>query len=66
MKIIVNGEEREIGDGILLSTLIQELGISCARVAVEKNREIIPPEAYENTQLKQGDRLEIVSFVGGG
>ncbi len=66
MKIIVNGEEREIGDGILLSTLIQELGISCARVAVERNREIVPPEVYEKTQLKQGDRLEIVSFVGGG
>ena len=66
MKIIVNGEEREIGDGILLSTLIQELGISCARVAVERNREIVPPDLYEKTLLEEGDALEIVSFVGGG
>lgn len=66
MKIVVNGEERDVVDGILLSVLIEELGISCARAAVERNREIVPPERYGETELQQGDRLEIVSFVGGG
>jgi len=66
MKILVNGEEKDVADGILLSVLIEEVGISCARAAVERNREIVPPEAYDKTPLHEGDRIEIVSFVGGG
>jgi len=66
MKIIVNGEERDVMDGVLLSNLIEELGISCARVAVERNRSIVPPELFGKTELEEGDRLEIISFVGGG
>ena len=66
MKVTVNGEEREVEDGILLSGLIEELGISCSRVAVERNRSIVPPDAYDKTQLEHGDSLEIISFVGGG
>ena len=66
MKITINGEERKMQQGTILSVLIEELGISCARVAVERNREIVPPEAYSETRLEEGDQLEIVSFVGGG
>jgi thiamine biosynthesis protein ThiS len=66
MNVIINGENREVSDRILLSTLIEEMGISSTRVAVERNRRIVPPEEYGNTRLAEGDRLEIVSFVGGG
>jgi thiamine biosynthesis protein ThiS len=66
MKIFINGEEREVIGGVLLSSLIEELGISCARVAVERNRSIVPPESFDKTELEEGDRLEIISFVGGG
>lgn len=66
MKIVVNGEDKDVKHGIVLSVLIGELGISCARVAVERNRKIVPPEAYDTTTLHEGDQLEIVSFVGGG
>ncbi len=66
MKIKVNGEERTIKEGTLLSGLLEELGLSTARVAVELNREIVPPEAYGDTTLGEGDVLEVVSFVGGG
>ncbi len=66
MKVIVNGEEREVEKGIMLSNLIEELGISCARVAVERNREIVAPDIYNKTELEEGDQLEIVGFVGGG
>jgi len=66
MKVIVNGEEREVEKGIMLSNLIEELGISCARVAVERNREIVAPDNYNKTELEEGDQLEIVGFVGGG
>lgn len=66
MKITVNGEERDAPDGSLLSALIESLGISCSRVAVERNREIVDPGVYDKTTLSEGDQLEIVSFVGGG
>jgi thiamine biosynthesis protein ThiS len=66
MKVIVNGEEREVAKGVMLSNLIEELGISCARVAVERNREIVAPHIYNKTELEEGDQLEIVGFVGGG
>ncbi len=66
MEIFINGEEKEVKDGVLLSNLIKELGISCARVAVERNRTIVPPEDFDKTELEEGDKLEIISFVGGG
>ncbi|NOY53352.1 MAG: sulfur carrier protein ThiS [Deltaproteobacteria bacterium] len=66
MKIKLNGEEREIAEGMALSGLLQELRFSTARVAVELNREIIPPEVYGETTLADGDVLEVVGFVGGG
>jgi sulfur carrier protein len=66
MKITINGDEREIKQKTSLSTLIEELGISCNRVAVERNHHIVPPGKYDQTELQAGDNLEIVSFVGGG
>jgi sulfur carrier protein len=66
MKIRINGEEKEIGDGLNLSGLLDELEIRPGRVVVELNRTIISRQAQESILLKEGDVLEIVHFVGGG
>jgi len=66
MKLKINGEEREIADGLTVTALLEELKIRPARVVVERNREIVAREAYGITRLADGDNLEIVHFVGGG
>jgi sulfur carrier protein len=66
MKLQINGEERELPDGLTLAELLHQLGMKADRVAVELNREIVRREAWPQTPLKTGDRLEIVQFVGGG
>ena len=66
MKVHVNGEEKEIAEGLSLAGLLNELQIRPGRVVVELNRTIIAREAHESTSLKHGDMLEIVHFVGGG
>lgn len=66
MKLKINGEEREIADGLTLTALLEELKIRPARVVIERNREIVAREAYGATRLADGDTLEIVHFVGGG
>jgi thiamine biosynthesis protein ThiS len=66
MKLTINGDEREIVDGLTVTTLLEELKIRPARVVVERNREIVPRDAYGATPLADGDILEIVHFVGGG
>ena len=66
MKICINGEEKEILDGLNIAGLLDELEIRPGRVVVELNRTIISRQAQESTLLKEGDVLEIVHFVGGG
>ena len=66
MKLKINGEEREIADGLTLAALLEDLKIRPARVVIEHNREIVAREAYGVTRLAEGDTLEIVHFVGGG
>jgi sulfur carrier protein len=66
MKIKINGEEKEIGDGVTIATLLEQLQIRPARVVVERNRDIVSRDAYGATSLSEGDTLEIVHFVGGG
>ena len=65
MEIIINGESRAISP-ITVSQLLAELAIDPRRVAVELNLDILPKSSYEATLLSDGDRLEIVHFVGGG
>ena len=65
MEIQINGEPRTVGPISLLELLVT-LDINPARVAVERNREIVPKREYETTLLADGDTLEIVQFVGGG
>jgi len=66
MKIRVNGEEKEIADGLNVAHLLEKLQIRPARVVVELNRDIVSREAHGSTLLKEGDAIEIVHFVGGG
>jgi len=65
MNLIVNGDERRI-TAETLSALVEELGMKPDRVAIELNREIVHKEQWPQTRLQDGDRLEIVHFVGGG
>ncbi len=65
MNLTVNGETREVSADTL-NALVEQLGMKPDRVAIELNREIIPRERWPQTRLNDGDRLEIVHFVGGG
>jgi sulfur carrier protein len=69
MKLYLNGDEREFSDipsPFTLTSLVEILGMKSDRVAVELDREIVSRERWSQTLLKDGDRLEIVHFVGGG
>jgi sulfur carrier protein len=71
MTLHINGEARNFADPtspaeFTLATLIESLNMKSDRVAVELNREIAPRDLWSQTILKDGDRLEIVHFVGGG
>ena len=65
MRLVINAEERELA-ATKLDALVAELGMKADRVAVELNREIVPRARWSETALHDGDRLEIVHFVGGG
>jgi thiamine biosynthesis protein ThiS len=66
MKLQINGEPREFAAPLTLAGLLQQLSMKADRVAVELNRNIVPRGQWEHTALAEGDRLEIVQFVGGG
>ena len=66
MRITVNGEERAVADGATLEALLESLGIDRRKVAIERNLEIVPRSAYGQTLVAEGDKLEIVHFIGGG
>jgi sulfur carrier protein len=66
MNLLINGESQEFSGGMTLAALVEHLGMKPDRVAVELNLQIISRVAWADTTLKDGDRLEIVHFVGGG
>jgi len=66
MRLILNGAEREFPHALSLAELVQELGMTPNRVAAELNRQIVPRDQWPATNLQDGDRLELVHFVGGG
>jgi sulfur carrier protein len=71
MRLLINGQEQVFANPptravFTLEALIKDLGMKSDRVAVELNRDIVPREQWPVTLLKDGDRLEIVHFVGGG
>jgi sulfur carrier protein len=64
--IHLNGQAQSIAQGTNLTTLVATLGTDPRGVAIERNREIVPKSAWEGCVLEEGDRLEVVVFVGGG
>ena len=64
--ITVNGEAREVPAPATVADLLQRIGLDTRKVAVERNLEIVPKSAYGATALADGDRIEIVHFIGGG
>ncbi len=66
MKLYINGEEREVPASQTVETLLRALGIDPRKVAVERNLEIVPKSLYADIAVADGDRLEIVHFIGGG
>lgn len=65
MRLIINGEARDIG-ATTIAAMITELGLDQRKLAVERNLEIVPRSLFAATPVAQGDRIEIVAFVGGG
>ena len=66
MNVQINGESRDFQGSLALSALVEQLGMKADRVAVELNSNIVPRTQWTATQINDGDRLEIVQFVGGG
>ena len=66
MRLTINGEERELGGVATIGALVAALGLDGRKLAVERNLEIVPRSAYAATAVGDGDRIEIVAFVGGG
>ncbi|MGC1106653.1 MAG: sulfur carrier protein ThiS [Candidatus Acidiferrales bacterium] len=66
MTVTVNGEAREIPNGLNVVGLLGHLGIASDRVAIERNRDILPRALWQGTVVESNDSYEIVHFVGGG
>jgi len=66
ISIVVNGGSRDAACGATVTELLKALGIHGGRVAIERNWQILPRAAWGETRVAEGDRYEIVQFVGGG
>jgi len=66
LRIEVNGEEKEFEEGSTLQTLVEQLSLAPERLAIEHNREVVRRADWPALTLSDGDRVEIVHFVGGG
>ena len=66
MKIIVNGEDKQVTDGYTAAELVEAMGLTGKRIAMEVNLEIVPRSTYSEFVFNTDDRVEIVHAVGGG
>ena len=66
MRVTVNGEPRDVRDGLTVAELVDDLGLRPRRIAVEINLDVLAREAYVAHRLRDGDVVEIVHFIGGG
>jgi thiamine biosynthesis protein ThiS len=66
MTVVINGERREVPDGLNVTALLAHLRVSEGRVAVERNLDILPRARWQETQVQPNDSFEIVHLVGGG
>lgn len=66
MEIVVNGKPELFGEGCSVAELLARYELAAGRVAVEVNEHLVPRSGFDSTALRGGDRVEIVTFVGGG
>jgi len=66
MRVVINGEWREAADGINIAQLLESLSLPPRRVAVERNKQLVPRAQHGDVRVCEGDNLEIVTLVGGG
>jgi thiamine biosynthesis protein ThiS len=66
MQVVINGEKKELAEGLTVKELLDKSGIVTNQVAVEVNLNIVSKTEFEKHVIKQGDKVEIISFVGGG
>ncbi len=66
IQITLNGSAHTMAGPISVGELVRDLGLDASKVAVERNLEIVPQSVYNQAKIKNGDRLEIVQFIGGG
>ena len=66
MTLQINGDPHQVPAGLTVASLLAHLGIDARRVAVECNEAVVKRARYDETALNDGDRIEIVNFVGGG
>ena len=66
MQVRLNGEMREIPEGLTVAGLLAHLGVKAQRVAVEVNEAVVTKDRYDQQRIVPGDSVEIVAFVGGG
>ena len=67
MHLIINGKDHDdLPDGLTVAALIAHLGLPERKIAVERNREVVPKSAHAETKLSNHDELEIIHFIGGG
>ena len=62
----INGEEQHVADGLTVTALLQQLALPADRIAIERNRDILPRAEWPATAVQPGDSFEIVTLVGGG
>lgn len=66
MQIVLNGEAKDVAAGTRVAELIVSLGLANAAVAVEINKELVPKRLHAERELRESDRVEVVTLVGGG
>ena len=66
MRIVLNGESRDVAEACSIASLLADLKVRSTQVAVEVNLHIVDRGAFEDTVLQDGDRVEVIGFIGGG
>lgn len=66
MIITVNGNKTELGSNISVAEMVEKLNLDLRKIAIERNMEIVSRSAYKDTILNDGDKIEIIHFIGGG
>lgn len=66
MRVTINGEHREVADGLSVEELVKQFHFRPKQVAIEVNCDLVPRRQYPDTPLREGDEIEIVTLVGGG